>query len=61
MSTAGLSNADKANQLFQSLEWQLNSSRDPQKIFECFVHVGMLVADKAHEELATRIMENYGV
>ena len=58
MCTAGLSNADKANQLFQSLEWQLHSSRDPQNIFECFV--GMLVADKANEELATRIMENYG-
>lgn len=59
MSTTGLSNADKANRLFQSLEGQLNSSRDPPKIFECFV--GMLVADKANEELATRIIENYGI
>lgn len=59
MGIMGVPNNDKASQLFQSLEGQLNSSRDPQNIFECFV--GMLVADKANEELAIRIMENYGM
>ena len=55
----GVPNQQKANRLFQSFEAQLSSSERKRKSrFEDFVAI--LAKEPATEDLAKRIIENYG-
>ena len=59
MGIGGITNMNKASQLFQSLEGQLDTSPDPLSVLERFLK--LLTAEEATKNLAKRIVENYGM
>ena len=59
MGIGGISNMEKASRLFQSLEGQLDTSRNPVTVLESFLN--LLAAEEATRNLAKRIVENYGM
>ena len=59
MSIGGIPNMEKASRLFQSLEGQLDTSRNPVTVLESFLN--LLTAEEATRNLAKRIVENYGM
>ena len=59
MGIGGISNTDKASRLFQSVEGQLDTGRNPVTVLESFL--SMLAAEEATRNLAKRIVENYGM
>ena len=59
MSISGIPRIDKASRIFQSLEGQLDTSRNPVGVLERFLT--LLAEEEATKDLAKRIVENYGM
>ena len=57
MSTMGTNNRNKAEEFIRSIETKLESSEHPQELFEKFVEI---LAREGQEDLAVKIVKNYG-
>ena len=57
MSRTGTSSRDKAGEFVRSVEVQLQSSKNPQEVFEQFLSI---LTKEGAKDLAKRIMEIYG-
>ena len=59
MSIGGISNREKASQIFQSLEGKLDTSQNPLSVLKDFLRI--MAMEEATKDLAKRIVENYGM
>ena len=57
MTTMGTSSRNKAGEFVRSVEVQLQSSKNPQEVFEQFLSI---LTKEGAKDLAKTIMENYG-